>query len=336
MSSVASAEVLEIPAAVAEALGQRYPKSVDELRLIEQQVQRVAEHTKSATVGVMVGQGVGSGVIVSAEGLVLTAGHVVGRAKRRATVLLPDGRRLVGRTLGANHLIDAGLVKLENPPTDLPYLPIAKVLPKIGEWVIAIGQPGGMLNNRSPPVRLGRVLVSEDEWVCTDCTLVGGDSGGPLLNLRGEVLAVHSSIGPAIVHNFHIPVVEIKKDWQRLLAGQVWGKAVEELVSTTMRPLIGIAGRTENQQCLITQVFPDLPADEAGVRAGDVVLSVDGAEVTSFREVSRKVLKKRPGQKMRLQLQREDRVWEVEVVLAGVRIPTPKGDLPDAESEDEP
>ncbi len=311
---------LAVPAGVAQVLEQRFPLHVDELRLMERQVQRVAAHSIPATVGVVVGQGAGSGVLVSADGLVLTAAHVVGKADRRATVLLPDGRRLEGRTLGANHRIDAGMIRLDNPPFDLPYLPVAKVPPRIGEWVIATGQPGGNFNGRSAPVRLGRILSSDAEWVCTDCTLVGGDSGGPLLNMRGEVLAVHSSIGSLITHNFHTPVFEIAKSWERLAAGQVWGGHFEEVARSDLRPLIGIAGRTEDEHCLITQVFSGMPGDDAGMQAGDVVRAVDGVEVSRFGEVTHRVSAKRPGQKMRLELEREGEFLEVEIVLAGVQV----------------
>jgi len=319
-----AAESIRIPESLRRVTALRYPRSAAHLREIQRQVQRVARQAGPATVGILVGQGAGSGVVVSPEGLVLTAGHVIGKSGRRATVLLTDGRRLQGRTLGANHEIDAGMVQLDNPPVDLPYLPIAKALPKIGEWVIATGQPGGTVNDRAPPLRLGRVLAGDEDWVCTDCTLVGGDSGGPLINLRGEVLAVHSSIGPAIVHNFHIPVVEIQKSWQRLLAGEVWGENPDEMVSQTLRPLMGIAGRTEAGQCLITQVFPGLPAAEADIRPGDIVRRVDDHPVNEFDDISKQVLKRRPGQTMRLQILRNEKTLEVSVVLAGVRVPTPE------------
>jgi len=328
-------EPIEIPAEVQRVLALRYPRNVDQLRLLERQVQRVAAQAMPATVGVLVGQGAGSGVLVSADGLVLTAGHVIGKADRRATVLLPDGRRLAATTLGVNHGIDAGMLQIKNPPADLPFLPIAQALPKIGEWVITLGQPGGMRTDRAPPLRLGRVLGGDDDWVCTDCTLVGGDSGGPLINLRGEVLAVHSSIGPKIVHNFHVPVVEIRKSWDRLLAGEVWGDALAEVVSSDLRPLMGIAGHTDAGQCLITEVFRGLPAYEAGVRPGDVVLAVDGETITTFDEVSQKVLHKRPGQKMRLKIERDGKRTIIEVVLAGIRRAVPRGTWDGSESEEE-
>lgn len=334
-SAALAAESIDIPDEVQRVLALRYPRDVDQLRLLQQQVQRVAELTMPATVGVLVGQGAGSGVIISADGLVLTAGHVIGKAGRRARVMLPDGRRLRGKTLGANHAIDAGMIQLDNPPSDLPYLPIAKARPKTGEWVITLGQPGGTVNDRAPPLRLGRVLGGGDDWVCTDCTLVGGDSGGPLINLRGEVLAVHSSIGPAIVHNFHIPVVEIQQSWDRLLAGEVWGSPLEEVMSSELRPLMGIAGQTQDGKCRVTEVFRGLPAHEAGLQPGDVIRTVDDEDISTFEEVSQAVLKRRPGQKMRLEIDRDGELLKVEVVLAGIRRSAPRGDWDQPESQED-
>src|SRR5688572_12439070 len=126
----------------AAALSAQSP-SAAQLRLIQTQLKRVIKQVMPATVGVEVRGAAGSGVIVNKEGLVLTAGHVVGQAGRRAWVELPDGRRLEGRTLGANHDIDAGMIKLNDPPLDLPFAP-ASDGPGLanGQWVVTIGQPG--------------------------------------------------------------------------------------------------------------------------------------------------------------------------------------------------
>ena len=87
----------------------------------------------------------------------LTAAHVIGRPGRRAWVELPDGRRLRARTLGADHEADAGMVKIDSPPADLPFAPLDQdAPPALGEWVVTTGQPGGLVSGRAPPVRLGR------------------------------------------------------------------------------------------------------------------------------------------------------------------------------------
>lgn len=317
-----AAEVVDIPEDVARVLKSRHPKNVDDLRLLEAHVLQIVEQAIPATVGVEVGRSVGSGVIVSAEGLVLTAGHVIGKAGREATIVLPDGRRLSGLTLGASFEIDAGMVKITKPPADLPFVPMVdKQRPEVSQWVVATGQPGGTFDDRSPPIRLGRVLAGEEGWICTDCTLVGGDSGGPLFNMRGEVTAIHTSIGPSVVHNFHVPLAMIQEDWQRLLEGEVWGN--EEDDSYVGRPLLGISGREQNNHCLVTRVFLNMPAQVAGIQVGDYILSIGENEVHSFADVAQVISTKRPGQTIRLRLERNGNSFEVEVVLSAVLSPAP-------------
>ena len=329
-----AAEPLDVSSRLAEAVDRRYPRGVEDLREIEAQVRRIAEQAVPATVCIEVGQAIGSGVIVDAEGLVLSAGHVVGRAGRRASVVLPDGRRFPARTLGANHEIDAGMVRITDPPDDLPFVPVVTegVRPNLGDWVVATGQPGGMFDDRTPPVRLGRVLFSGDDWVSTDCTLVGGDSGGPLFNVRGEVIALHTSIGPAVVYNFHVPLAAVQLCWQRLVDGEVWGGSDKDPDFDDGRPLLGIAGRDEENRCVITQVFPGLPAERRGVRPGDVLLAVDGKDVTTFADVARIVLEKEPGDRVRLRLERGGRTLQRSVVLATIDQPLPGSAEPKAGS----
>jgi serine protease Do len=301
------------PAETAAALSAQSP-SAAQLRLIQSQLKRVIKQVLPATVGVEVRGAAGSGVIVNKEGLVLTAGHVVGQADRRAWVELPDGRRLRGRTLGANHDIDAGMIQLDDPPLDLPFAPVSEG-PDLsnGQWVLTLGQPGGIIEHRSPPVRFGRVLFRGESLLCTDCKLVGGDSGGPLFNMQGEVVGIHSSIGPLVTHNFHVPIAAFRKSWHRLLAGEVWGGQHDD----DKGPQLGVRGRTEGGRCLISQVFPGMPAEKAGVKPGDVIVAVDGRPISTFDELARIVFFKEPGAKLRLKIDRGGETLTITAELTG-------------------
>jgi serine protease Do len=292
----------------AAVLSARAPKDAKELRLIQSQLQRVIKRAMPATVAVEVRGAAGSGVIVDKEGLVLTAAHVVGRAGRRAWVELPDGRRLPGRSLGANHDVDAGMIKLDSPPKDLPFAPVHKgeeLDP--GAWVVTIGQPGGVIEDRAPPVRFGRVLFRGDGILCTDCKLVGGDSGGPLFDMQGEVVGIHSSIGPMVTHNFHVPISSFQESWDRLTKGEVWGGRYDDDDDDRDRALLGVRGHTEEGRCVISQVFPGMPGDKAGLKEGDVIASVDNRDIGTFDELSRIISHKKPGDKLRLAVEREGR-----------------------------
>jgi serine protease Do len=301
------------PPETAAVLAARSPQNAVDLRMIQTQLQRVIKQALPATVGVEVHNAAGSGVIVSKDGLVLTAAHVIGKSGRRAKVDLPDGRVLEAHTLGANHDVDAGMMKIDDPPDDLPYAPVSEGAELAnGEWVVTIGQPGGMIEHRSPPVRLGRVLFRGEGILCTDCKLVGGDSGGPLFNMQGEVVAIHSSIGPKLTHNFHVPVSAFRKSWHRLLAGEVWGTEHDDQDDG---PRLGVSGRTENGKCLITEVMPGSAAEKAGVKTGDIVLAVENRAISTFDELKRIVFFKRPGAKMRLTISRGNQTLQLVAVL---------------------
>lgn len=335
-------QLLDVPPDVAAALQSQSPSNVEQLRLIESQVQRVAERALAATVAVQVGRAAGSGVIINKDGLVLTVAHVIGKEERRARILLPDGRQLIGRTLGANHDGDAGMVQLENPPDDLPFAPLAaQQRLRLGEWVVTTGQPGGIIDGRAPPLRLGRVLGNEGRYVRTDCALVGGDSGGPLFNMRGEVVGIHSSIGEYLTQNFHVPVTTFRNSWDRLLAGEVWGGRDDSEDRQEFYPVLGVVGRTDENRCLITEAWPDMPAANAGVQSGDVVTAVNGKSIESFEELSAVVRSQRPGRRIRLTIQRDEESVEIRLRLGGIDEPLPGAsdipdpELPDAERPDE-
>jgi serine protease Do len=317
----------------AAVLRARAPVDVDDLRLIQGQLQRVLQRALPATASVEIGRAAGSGVVVSADGLVLTAAHVTARPGRRAWIELPDGRRLRGTTLGADHEADAGMVKIDSPPADLPFAPVAEGPPlEPGEWVVTTGQPGGLIAGRAPPVRLGRVLFRDDELLCTDCKLVGGDSGGPLFNMRGEVVGIHSSIGPMITHNFHVPMSAFRTDWQRLLASEVWGGRYRD--RDDGQAVLGVSGNNDAGRCLLTQVTEDMPAAKAGVKAGDVVTAVDGRGVDTFQQLAGLVAFKRPGDRITLRLDRRGEVLELRVQLSRPDGTIPRPRRPPSDGDD--
>ena len=205
------------------------PADVKELRDIERQVAAVIAKVTPAVVGVRVGPGQGSGVIVDPDGTILTAGHVSGQPGRDATVLMPDGTQYKAKTLGRNNQIDSGMMKIvTDKAIEFPHVEIGKsgVLKK-GQWVVAIGHPGGFRTNRTPVVRVGRILRANPFEVQTDCTLVGGDSGGPLFDMTGRVVGIHSRIGgQSIAENVHVPIDTYRQTWDRLAKGEAWGGAL--------------------------------------------------------------------------------------------------------------
>src|SRR5262249_12950490 len=152
------------------------PESLEDLKAIQEHVKILAAKVMPAVVNVKIGGAQGSGVIISEDGYVLTAGHVSGQPGRDCTLTFPDGKSGQGQPLGQNRGADSGQIKIVEEGT-WPVCEMGKSADvKKGQWVVAIGHPGGYKQGRSPPVRLGRVISSAGATITTECTLVGGDS----------------------------------------------------------------------------------------------------------------------------------------------------------------
>ena len=195
--------------------------------VLESQTLKSAPHCVAATVGILSthgkGMASGSGVVVSADGLIVTAGHVVDAPGTRLMIRFPDGRVVQGVTLGVDRGADSGLAKITDiaPPGGWPFAPMApSASAKNGEWVLATGNPGGVVVGRNPPLRLGRITIHTDKLLQSDCTVVSGDSGGPLFDLQGRVVGINSNISLSTDENHHVPISVYHAQWADLLAGK--------------------------------------------------------------------------------------------------------------------
>jgi serine protease Do len=305
------------PAGTAElsaVLSKEAPENVADLRAMQKQVRAVLDKVIPCTVNIRAGGGQGSGVIVSEDGLILTAGHVAGKPDKDVTVVLPDGRKLKAKTLGVNHNIDSGMVKI----SDSGKWPFAAMghstdLEK-GQWVITVGHPGGFQPGRTPVVRLGRVLDVNDRIVRTDCTLVGGDSGGPLFDLSGKVVGIHSRIGGPLTANIHVPVDTYRETWDRLTANppEEWGSFFGMV--NPDGAYMGFKADPESKDCKVTEVMPRSPAAKAGLKVDDVITKFDGHKVGSFDDLREHLDKKKPAQEVAVEVHRDGEVVTLKVV----------------------
>ncbi|WP_298869222.1 trypsin-like peptidase domain-containing protein [uncultured Gimesia sp.] len=293
------------------------PDSLEDLKQIEKKVTSLTESSIRSTVSVRVGDAQGSGVIIDNKaGYILTAAHVIGLAQKNATIILHDGRRLKGKTMGLNRGMDAGLVKLvENDEIEIDKLPQVKMgdISKLesGEWVIATGHPNGYQSGRAPVVRLGRVISRKKHLIQTDCTLIGGDSGGPLFNMKGEVIGIHSRIGPATSWNFHIPVSAFQNDWAKLVSGDMWGAK-----PLGQNAVLGVNGIDAEQGCKVTGVTRGFPAEIAGLKENDLIIQLNDQKITGIEQLAGVVQQYKPGQTVQLKLIRDKKTMSIEVQLA--------------------
>ena len=196
------------------------PKDLAGFQALETQIKAVVHKALPAVVGIQMGGSAGSGVIVSEDGIVMTAGHVVVKPGQAVTFYLADGRAVKGITLGLSAAADAGLMKITDPGK-WPFLALGDSASlKPGTWCLAVGHPLGYHPGRPPVVRVGRILQKSESMIQTDCPLVGGDSGGPLLDLEGKVIGINSRIaGPTDV-NLHVPVNVFREMWDKMLKSE--------------------------------------------------------------------------------------------------------------------
>lgn len=274
------------------------PASLVELRRMEQHQRQLCAKVLACTVGIVIGPSHGSGVIISEDGYVLTAAHVAGAPNRKAIMILPDGREIAGVSLGLYRTLDAGLMKI-NDAGPWPYAELAKSdEAKVGQWCLATGHPGGFEDGRKPVVRIGRILLKDKFAITTDCTLVGGDSGGPLLDMEGRVIGINSRIGRFLTTNMHVPVAAYHEAWERLVKGEAWGRL------PGLGPYLGVQGEPNAKDAKISRVNPGTPAEKAGIQVGDIIVKYNGKSVGDFASLQTLVSESQPGDKLPVELLR--------------------------------
>jgi serine protease Do len=299
--------------------GKAVPENVEDLKAMQEHVRKVVERVLPCTVGLRVGPGQGSGVIVSEDGYILTAGHVSGKPGQDVTIILPDGKQLKGKSLGRNGLpnaigsMDSGLVKITDDGK-FPFLEMGKSGDlKKGQWCIAVGHPGGWKQGRSPVVRVGRILDKGPAAIRTDCTLVGGDSGGPLFDMEGRVIGINSRIGGPITANIHVPVDTYRETWDRLVSSEEWGAGLGG--NGKGSPYLGVQGDTENNRCKITSVTPNSPADKAGLRADDIVTKFNNNGIQDYDRLADLIRASKPGDRVILEVVRGGETMNLNVTI---------------------
>lgn len=296
-----------------KAFDKAVPQTVEELKAIQSHVTQLVKKVQPAIVNVRAGGGQGSGVIISEDGIVLTAGHVSGTPGKDVTLTLADGRKVKGKTLGVNRGIDSGMIKI----TDKGKWPFVDLGTsgdlKKGQWCMAIGHPGGMKPGRTAPVRLGRVLAVSPALVQTDCTLVGGDSGGPLFDMHGRVIGIHSRIGPVISYNIHVPADTYKETWDKLVAGEsIGGRPIPGLAGG---PWMGVEADPDARDCKIDKVQENSPAAKAGIRPQDVIVRMGTQKIATFEDLRNEVARQKVGGTVMVEVRREDQIVTLKLTV---------------------
>ena len=254
-------------------------------------------------------KGLGSGFIVSTDGYILTNAHVVADADE-VVVKLTDRREFKAKVLGADRRTDVALIKI-----DATGLPAARLGDpgklKVGEWVVAIGSPFGLENTVTAGIvsAKGRALPQDSyvPFIQTDAAVNPGNSGGPLFNMRGEVVGINSQIysrsGGYMGLSFAIPIdiaMDVKTQLQN--GGKVSRGRIGVVIQEVTKELAESFGLAKPQGALVAKVEKGGPADKAGVEEGDIILKFDGKPVVQSSDLPRMVGTVHPGTRSSIQV----------------------------------
>jgi serine protease Do len=270
------------------------------------------------------GQGLGSGFIISQDGYILTNAHVVA-GDGEVTVRLADAKReFKAKVIGADERTDVALIKVE--AKGLPTVKLGKSASlQPGEWVAAIGSPFGFENTITAGIvsATGRSLPAETyvPFIQTDVAVNPGNSGGPLINLAGEVVGVNSMIysqtGGYMGVSFAIPI-EVALEVSKQLRTE--GKVTRGRLGVRIQPMTKELAQSfkleEPNGALIASVEPGSPADKAGLKPGDVVLAFNGQAIDDPNKLPRLVAATKPGASASLKIWRSGKAEEVKFTAA--------------------
>jgi serine protease Do len=281
------------------------PENRKDIEVIQQAMHRALPAARAATVAVELKQGSGSGVIVSPDGLMLTAAHVSMGVNRKVTVIMEDGTRHEALTLGLVAGTDAAMMRMTEEGT-YPFVEMDRGNnTRLGDWVFSLGHSGGFDKERGLVVRLGRLVRIANNTVQSDCTLIGGDSGGPLFDLEGRLVAIHSRVGSNLQVNNHVPVREYLDHWDKMLAAEFIGDGPFAKLPDKGKGFIGVATEPrEGGGLVVTKVGNNTAAKEAGIAEGDVILSLNEIPLDSKDRLKGLLKELAPGDEVVLVVER--------------------------------
>ncbi|MGD9851462.1 MAG: Do family serine endopeptidase [Nitrospirales bacterium] len=286
-------------------------------------------------------QGSGSGVILSEDGIIVTNNHVIGEDTTEAQVRLSDRTTFIAQVIGRDKETDIAVLRItsDHPLAAATFGDSTKL--KVGQWVLAVGNPMGLDRTVTLGVISGigreRLNLSRYEnFIQTDAAINPGNSGGPLFNLRGEVVGINT----AIIHmaqgiGFSIPAEMVSRVVRQLVSqGRVVRGWLGVGIQSLTKELAEQFGVKEGQGVLINEVYQNDPAHLAGIKPGDIILTVNDSPVDTPNQLSRLVAKVEPGETAKIRVLRDGQEFTYLVSMiekheqsVAISLPTQKTEL---------
>lgn len=287
----------------------------------------------------------GSGFIVSADGYVVTNNHVVEDATK-VTVVMEDGSEQVAEIVGTDERTDLAVLKIAGE--DLPFVTFEEEASRIGDWVVAVGNPFGLGGTVTVGVisGSGRNIGGSNygDFLQIDAAVNTGNSGGPAFNTKGEVVGVNTAIyspnGGNVGIAFAIPAGTVKQIVNQLITdGTVTRGYLGVSIQDVSRDIADGVGLSQPLGAIVREPAADGPAGAAGVKSGDIITAVDGDQIDDALDLSRTIASKSPGSVVELTIWREGAETKLNVTLtelnqdvAATETPTPPAEVPQAQS----
>jgi serine protease Do len=268
-------------------------------------------------------RGVGSGFILSSDGLIMTNAHVVEGADE-VLVTLTDKREFKARIVGADKRTDVAVVKIQ--ATGLPAVKVGDVgRLRVGEWVMAIGSPFGLENTVTAGIVSAKQRDTGDylSFIQTDVAINPGNSGGPLINMRGEVVGINSQIysrsGGFMGISFAIPMDEAMRVSEQLrTSGRVSRGRIGVQIAPVTKEVAESIGLGKAQGVLVRGTEEGSPAEKAGIEAGDIITRFDGRGIDKPADLPRAVGNTKPGSKVSITVFRRGSTKELSITVAEI------------------
>lgn len=271
-------------------------------------------------------EGAGSGVIISSDGYIVTNNHVIDNSKE-IEVVLNDKRSYTAEVVGADPNTDIALLKIDEKNLPIVIFGNSDSL-KIGEWVLAVGNPfnlnstvtAGIVSAKARNINILNSTMKIESFIQTDAAVNPGNSGGALVNTRGELIGINTAIasqtGSYAGYSFAVPSSIVKKVVADI---RQYGYVQRAVLGVSLREIDGALAKDKNLKVLngayVDSVVEGSAAEKAGIKKGDVITSVNGVTVKSVAELQEQVGRYRPGDKITIEIERDNKTQTLKAEL---------------------
>jgi len=222
---------------------------------------------------------------------------------------MPDGTKLKAETLGLESETDAALIRITEKLPDGKPFPFVEINraddTNLGDWVFSLGHSGGFDKARGAVSRIGRLVRVANTTIQTDGALIGGDSGGPLFDMEGRLIGIHSRVGAVVGVNMHVPVKVFTDNWDRMLKSEFIGEGPFAEKPVKGKGFLGLATKPAEGGIEVTKVGKKSPAEEAGIKEGDLLRTLNSEKLDSREKLQSVLAELAAGDKLAFEITRD-------------------------------